>query len=193
VAARGGWRRSVLRNVADATRVIISGVALARLGANGLEQALNPLVAATVAWGVRPLRAAPAMDALFVVLLTVDSLLVTTGAMERIDRQDTFGHLVLSAAIAPIVLAAGESTGRLNRLAVRGPVALTAALVATILLLGVVWEAFELLADSVIGSDMSLGRADTIHDLVCDAVGATIGSILTVAYWERARDSRPRA
>ncbi len=193
MAARGGWRRSVLRNVADATRVIISGVALARLGANGLEQALNPLVAATVAWGVRPLRAAPAMDALFVVLLTVDSLLVTTGAMERIDRQDTFGHLVLSAAIAPIVLAAGESTGRLNRLAVRGPVALTAALVATILLLGVVWEAFELLADSVIGSDMSLGRADTIHDLVCDAVGATIGSILTVAYWERARDSRPRA
>ena len=174
-------------------RVILSGVALARLGANGLEQALNPLVAATVAWGVRPLRAAPAMDALFVVLLTVDSLLVTTGAMERIDRQDTFGHLVLSAAIAPIVLTAGESTGRLNRLAIRGPVALTAALVATILLLGVVWEAFELLADSVIGSNMSLGRADTIHDLVCDAVGATIGSVLTVAYWERARDSRPRA
>ena len=180
MAEREAPRRSFLRNVADATRLIITGVALVRLAAFGLEQALNPLAAASVSWGVRLLRPAPAIDALFVVLLTLDSLLVISGAMDELDRQDTFGHLVLSAAIAPIVLTAGERTGLLDRLGVRAPVALAALLVGTILALGVVWELVEWLADYTVGSDMSLGRADTVHDLLWDAVGATLGSILAV-------------
>lgn len=197
MAAREGSRRSFLRNVADATRVMISGVALVHLNTVGFERALNPLVATAVAWAVRPVRVAPAADALFVVLLSVDSVLVATGVMERIDPQDTFGHLVLSAAIAPIVLAAGDSVGALNRLAARGPLALTAVLAGAIFGLGAGWELFELLADSLVGSNMSLGRADTVHDLVCDAVGATFGSTLAVALSRKRPqllgDSRPRA
>jgi hypothetical protein len=176
---------------------MISGGALVHLNAVGFERAFNPLVATAVAWAVRPVRVAPGADALFVVLLSVDSLLVATGVMDRIDRQDTFGHLVLSAAIAPIVLAAGESFGALNRLAARAPLALTAVLAGTIFGLGVGWELFEWLADSLVGSNMSLGRADTIHDLVCDAVGATFGSTLAVAFYstrpQPPGDSRPRA
>ena len=101
--------------------------------------------------------------------------------MARLDVQDTFGHFVLSAAIAPIVLAAGESVGSFHRLAGRGPVALTVALTAAIFTLGVAWEFCEALADAVLGSNMSIDRADTIHDLVCDAAGAVCGAILAVA------------
>ena len=68
---------------------------------------------------------------------------------------------------------------------------LTAALTAAVFTLGVGWELCEALADAVLGSNMSIDRADTIHDLVCDAIGAACGAILAVALSRNPPQLRP--
>jgi hypothetical protein len=157
----------------------------------GLREAIALVLMALVAWAVRLADAPPLADLVFVVLLGIDAALTTAGVMARLDVQDTFGHVVLPAAIAPIVLAAGQPTRLFGRLAARGPVALTAAVAGTVFMLGVAWEICEALADAVLGSNMSIDRADTIHDLVCDAIGATFGAILAVALSRNPPQLRP--
>lgn len=50
---------------------------------------------------------------------------------------------------------------------------------------GALWEVFEYASDAAFGSDLSMGNADTVGDLLADAAGALAGGALMVLWAER--------
>jgi hypothetical protein len=50
------------------------------------------------------------------------------------------------------------------------------------LAIGAVWEIVEWSSDRILGSQLSLGNADTIGDLVADGLGALLGALLLVVW-----------
>ena len=49
---------------------------------------------------------------------------------------------------------------------------------------GGLWEIFEYASDSLFGSELQLGNADTVGDLIADSLGSLCGALLLVA-WTR--------
>ena len=47
---------------------------------------------------------------------------------------------------------------------------------------GGVWEVFEYASDGIFGSQLSLGNADTVGDLIADSAGSFVGAGLLTAY-----------
>src|SRR4051812_40988508 len=119
------------------------------------------LMAAT-AVAARAVRAPAWSDLLFVTLLTADAWLTMLGAFSDFDRNDVVGHLLLSAAVTPLLF----------HLMRRGPLVAALATVA----LGAAWEVVEAASDRLIGTNMSLGAADTLGDLAADALGASVAA-----------------
>jgi hypothetical protein len=90
------------------------------------------------------------------VLVAVDSWLTALGAFDGFNHGDHAGHLILAAAVAPVLfaLACRFRSSSLESLA---PLAVGSLAVAMTFALGLMWEALELFSDSPIGTDMSLG------------------------------------
>jgi hypothetical protein len=47
---------------------------------------------------------------------------------------------------------------------------------------GGLWEIFEYASDSLLGSELQLGNADTVGDLIADSIGSACGALMLVAY-----------
>lgn len=168
-------RTTALRAAADALRLslVVGGIVLVATG--GVAEGWGVLLAAFTACVVRIVRPPPAVDLAFLSLLSVDVWLTQAGAFEEFNRSDHVGHMLLSAAVMPILFhaigrygLAGDAT-RSRRLAL--------AALGTILL-GIAWELVELASDAVLGTDMSLTRADSIGDVLADAAGAVLALIV---------------
>lgn len=191
--------RTVSR-LADLLRAsLVAGVpALALAGEP--KAALGMAAIAATALVLRIAPAPPAAHLVFVALLSADAWLTTTGLMARIDRDDTAGHLLLTAAVTPLVFHLGVRAGVLAapRPGRAAALAAGAGALALTLALGVGWELFEGASDALLGTDMALGYADTLGDLAADVGGGLLGAATLAATLRPrrrapARASRPSA
>jgi hypothetical protein len=97
------------------------------------------------------------------------------GLFERIFWIDKALHAFTGFAVTLPVLCLLR--GRLNDAASRYPWVTVAASVSFGLAIGLAWEAMEWLGDSLYGLDLIKGAADTVTDLVMDALGAAAAGI----------------
>jgi uncharacterized membrane protein YjdF len=176
---------------ADAVRVVLALATLTSLVLGDVEATLTFALVALPAIAVRFVGAPPLADLCFVALAGLDAALHVAGAFQDFNRNDTFGHFVLPAAVAPIVWTALRRAG--VRIEAARPWIATATaqvlVVAVIVALGAVWELVEWGCDVLFGTDLSPGYTDMVHDLGMDTAGATLGALLFV----RARPPAPPA
>jgi hypothetical protein len=153
-----------VRRIADLLRLslVVGAVRFLVIGEPRLAWAMGLM--AVTALAVRAVRAPAWSDLLFVALLTADAWLTMLGAFSDFNRNDTAGHLLLCAAVTPLLF----------HLLRRGPLAAAAGTVAV----GAAWEVVEAASDALIGTNMSLGAADTLGDLAADALGAGLAAAL---------------
>jgi Predicted membrane protein (DUF2238) len=175
-----------LRLVADLLRLsLVLGPAILLLV--GREEGVWSMTLVAVAAVVLRWARAPAgVDLLFVALLAVDAWLTSLGAFQDFNRNDHVGHFLLPAAVAPVLfhLAVRAGVARDDAPAWRAG-ALAAALTIA---LGTLWEVVEWASDEVLGTEMSLGYADTLGDLLADAGGAVAGGLLLALTRRRVRE-----
>ena len=114
---------------------------------------------------------------MFLVPLAVDVWLTATGVMARLDREDTVGHLVLPAAVTPLLFHLAVRAGILAppRTTRAGLAAAALAAAAMTVRAGTAYELVEAGCDAAFGTNMSLGYHDTILDLTADVCGAVLG------------------
>ncbi|HLV64413.1 MAG TPA: hypothetical protein VKY73_01315 [Polyangiaceae bacterium] len=86
---------------------------------------------------------------------------------------DDLAHGLTSFALA---LALGAHVSGTLARSPSTPGALRALVVAAVLCVGAAWEVFEWTHDRLFASTMVHGTADTVRDLVADAVGAVVGT-----------------
>ncbi len=153
-----------MRRIADLLRLSLVAGALrfVAIGEPKLAWAMG-LMAAT-ALAARAIRAPAWADLLFAALLAADAWLTMLGAFSDFNRNDVAGHLLLSAAVTPLLF----------HLLGRRPIAAAAATIA----LGAAWEVVEAASDHLLGTNMSLSAADTLGDLAADAIGASVAAAL---------------
>ncbi len=162
-----------LRRWADGLRIALGGTVVVLAVAGRPGAAVGVALIAATALAARAARAPAAVEATFVTLLALDVALTVSGLMARIDRHDTLGHLLLTAAVTPVLAA----VIRLHAVEAARPTpetAVLAGLAAVGLALG--WEAVEWSSDVLLGTNMSLGAMDTGRDLLSGLVGAAIGT-----------------
>ena len=167
---------------ADAVRVVLALATLASLVLGDVEATLTFGLVAVPAVAVRFVGAPPLADLCFVALAGLDAALHVAGAFQEFNRNDTFGHFVLPAAVAPIVWTALRRAG--VRIEAARPWIATATaqvlVVAVIVAMGAVWELVEWACDVLFATDLSPGYTDMIHDLGMDTLGSTLGALLFV-------------
>lgn len=147
-AASSGWRARSLRSWTDAVCLALWATA-GGIAIGGQPSAAIPLVLiSTTATAARFARASAAVESAFVTLLAVDAWLTCSGLMAKIDRQDVAGHLILTAAVTPVLAAAIRKTFPRLPHSVRW--AAVVGLVTGSLALG--WEVVEACFDSLLGT-----------------------------------------
>jgi hypothetical protein len=169
-------REPLLRRSADIVRIALCTTVGWLLIDDRAPAAYSLALISLTAIATRRARASALAEVVFVTLLAVDGWLTCSGLMARIDQHDRAGHFLLTIAVTPILAAAITHYARCASRSVR----LTAGLatLATITLV-VAWEAAEWFSDSLLLTNMSLGAADTKHDLISGLAGATFGAALT--------------
>jgi hypothetical protein len=154
------------------SRALGAGAVLALLaGAPALALKLA-LVLAPIAVA-RRVGADERLVAALAAAIAVETVSTLVGLYDAVAWWDVLAHTVLPALMTGVALATIERvTGPLT------PRRAALAAFAGVVALGVAWEAVERLADVLLGSDFSLGRADTLLDLVCDVAGAAGGALV---------------
>jgi hypothetical protein len=107
---------------------------------------------------------------LFAGAISVDTSLTAGGVFDSFNRGDHAGHLVLTALL--LLLLAGTIPIADSS---RARAAVTVVVIGVAL--GSVWELLELASDHWLGTDMSLGLADSAGDLVADFAGAVLAAL----------------
>jgi uncharacterized membrane protein YjdF len=109
-----------------------------------------------------------------------------TGLYDAVPWYDNLVHFLVPLLGAPVVYVA---LARLDVLPdpkdethARHYVGIFVVTLALGLAIGAVWEIAEYFSDRVLGSQLSLGNADTVGDLLADGLGAVLGAALLVAW-----------
>jgi hypothetical protein len=158
----------VLTRFADLTRagLVCAAAALLVSGDGAVAVKVVLLLPATLAsrlLGVRPL-----LDLVFTVALATEaaaSVLATHGLIHWDDR---IPHLVLPLLSGAVVYAALQRTQVPHR-----PTAAGLVTGAAVLAIAALWEVVEWGVDATLGTNFSMGTADTVGDLSADALAAT--------------------
>jgi hypothetical protein len=166
--------------VADAIRASFPLGALAMLALGRPASALGLTIVSVTVLVLRRAPAPTVAHLVFLVPLAVDVWLTATGAMARLDREDTVGHVILPAAVTPLLFHLAVHAGVLAppRAARAGLAAAAVGAAALTVALGSAYELVEAGCDAVFGTNMSLGYHDTVLDLAADACGAVLGGAL---------------
>ncbi|WP_205697769.1 hypothetical protein [Conexibacter sp. SYSU D00693] len=184
--------RAGLRGPLGAARLVplLACVAWVVRGDWGGAVTLGALAVALVAVGA--LRPPRGLDLAFVGVVLLPTAVELLGLYDRLSWIDSAIHALVPAVLAPLayVLLAragalpwpGEPPGRW------ATVLLCVALGAAT---GALWELLEWTADSVTGSRLQEGLADTNRDLLADAAGSLLGAVV-LALRPPARGSSPR-
>ena len=128
------------------------------------------------------------LDLAFVSALWLQSLTEAFGLYDSLSWVDRVIHVVFPLLCSPVLYVA------LARLDVvpdpkdstdtRHLVGVGVVTFALGLAVGAVWEVYEMSSDALLGTELSESNADTVGDLVADAVGAGLGALLLVQ-WTR--------
>jgi hypothetical protein len=168
------------RAAADLVRVGLVAAAVAFLAGGDGPAALKTALVLPPAVAGRLARVPPGFDLVFVLALTVEAVGTGLGADGWFGQGDLASHLVIAFLSAPIayglVVRLREGDARSAPFGRSVGAGLVTALV--VLALGAMWEVVEYVADGLVGTDYSQGRADTLSDLVADAVAAALGGAL---------------
>ncbi len=175
-----------MRLLADLVRVGLVAAAAAFLVAGDESAALKTALVLMPALVGRLARVPAFFDLLFVLALAAEAIGSGLGAYDWIGAGDVGAHLAIPFLSAPVVY---QVLARLG--AIRTPdddspppslAGLGIATAAGVLAIGAVWELVEWGADAALGTDYSPGYADTLSDLLADAVAAVLGGILVVLW-----------
>lgn len=118
--------------------------------------------------------------ALFVLALTA-AVLISTALLDLVGRSpavSVVSHLIISGLLAwglaePVWSRLGGSGQRGDRQAVL-------TLVGVVLVVGLFWEIGEYIADSALGTSLSIGVVDSLADFAADGIGALVGAVATI-------------
>jgi hypothetical protein len=143
-------------------------------------------VAALAVLAARLVNLPRVYDLSFVLTMLLTGWGEATGLYDRIPWYDNLVHFLVPLLGAPVVYIA------LARLDVlpdprdethgRHYVGIFVVTLALGLAIGAVWEIVEYFSDRMLGSQLSLGNADTVGDLVADGLGAVAGAALLVVW-----------
>jgi len=170
------------QRVADGLRLsLVAGVGVLPLIGRG-DDVWGMVYVAVGAAILRLARAPAGLDLAFVSLLAADAWLTALGAFDEFNNNDRIGHLLLPAAVTPVLAHLAARIG----IAASGPLAAGVSAASLTIALGTVWELVEYGSDELLGTEMSLSLADTTGDLAADVAGALAGAVLVVAVDRRA-------
>ena len=173
LSAQEGVARSRGTVCADAVRAGIACAAAAFLATGDGDLAVKALLLLAASAAGRLVSPPPAFDLIFSLALAVELAGTALGVFGVIVWNDTPSHIVLPLLSAPILYAALLRLAPLER-----PVQAALCTAGAVLVLGLVWELVEWVADLVLATDFSQGREDTLGDLINDAVAAAAGGAL---------------
>jgi len=118
----------------------------------------------------------PSTYAIVSLAMTVD-VLGTAGHMyERVDFYDKIVHLMGTGALTAVVHDVFEYRGWGRKL--RRPNALAAIAVVIGMLVGGIWELYEMFGDVIFATARSGGAKDTTYDVLFDSIGAVSAAIV---------------
>ena len=185
--------RPTADRAADLVRATFPLGALALLALGRPGSALGLAIMTVTVLVLRRAPAPAAAHLVFLVPLAIDVWLTATGAMARLDREDTVGHVILPAAVTPLLFHLAVHAGVLAppRATRAGLVAAGVGAAALTVALGSAYELVEAACDAVVGTNMSLGYHDTILDLTADACGAALGGLLVARGLRHGARARP--
>jgi hypothetical protein len=166
------------RALADMVRVGIAGIAVGFLVAGDESAALKALLVLAPTIASRLVRPPAAFDLLFAVILAVEALGTGVGLYDRVGWPDGGSHLLIPFVSAPIVY---QAFVRLHATTPpeepRAATGTGVVVAAGVLALGALWELVEWGADDLFRTNYSQGYADTLSDLLADAVAASAGGV----------------
>ncbi|WP_370616781.1 hypothetical protein [Mumia sp. Pv 4-285] len=181
----GDWT-PLVRDGIDVLRlglVLATGAALV-LGDSGAALALG--FAAALALLARVVNLPRMYDLGFVLVLTLHATGESLGWYDSLEWFDRVVHVVLPCLVAPVLYIG------LARLEVlpdprddthpRHYVGIAVVAFCLGMAVGGLWEIVEFSSDGVLDTALSEGNADTVGDLVADAVGSLVGAVLLVAW-----------
>jgi hypothetical protein len=174
--------------VADLVRIGLVAAAGTFLAAGDGPAALKAALLVPPAVAGRLARVPAGFDLVFVLALAVEAVGTGLGADGWFGQGDLASHLVIAFLSAPIVfgLVVRFRTGEARSARFAGSTGAGLVTAIIVLALGAMWEVVEYAADGLLGTDYSQGRADTVSDLVADAVAGTLGGALVVRELEHA-------
>jgi hypothetical protein len=165
-----------MRRAADALRVGLLCAAAAALTAGDTVVAAKVLLILPAVAVPRLFAVHPALDLLFSSALAVEALGSGLAAHELIGWGDRGSHLVLPLLCGLVIYDALRP-----RLASKRPLAAGTATGLAVFAVGALWEVVEWLADALLDTNFSMGRADTVGDISADTVAAAGAGVLAAA------------
>ena len=164
----------------------IGGSAVLALARGDVAQFITLSVLTAGALVVVPFNVAPAFECALLLVLAVQAVARLLGLPVEVTHWDAGAHFVTSAAATPVAYLMLTRIGlTFDPRKLRGP-ALAFGLLLIAggcgLSLGAAWELFEWAADETVGTNYSIGYADTITDLVADVLGSAAGAVGLLLY-----------
>jgi hypothetical protein len=181
----GDWSPWV-RDPIDVLRLTFPAGAVAYLVAGDTKGSAVLAVATLAVLTARIVNLPRVYDLCFVLAMLLSGWGEASGLYDAVPWYDNLVHFSVPLLGAPVVYIA------LARLDVlpdpkdethgRHYIGIFVVTLALGLAIGAVWEIVEFSSDRVLGSQLSLGNADTVGDLVADGFGAVVGAGLLVVW-----------
>jgi hypothetical protein len=181
----GDWT-PLIRDGIDVLRLVLLLATCAALVAGNAGGALALGLAAALAVLARVVNLPRAYDLGFVLVLTLHAVGEALGWYDSLTWFDRVVHVVLPCLVAPVlyiglarleVLPDPRDDTHARHYTGMGIVAFCLGMAV-----GGLWEIVEFTSDGTLDTALSEGNADTVGDLLADAVGSLLGALLLVAW-----------
>lgn len=176
----------MVRDGIDVLRLLLVAATVVALVLGEVGGALALGFAAVLALLARVINLPRAYDLGFVLVLTLHALGEALGWYDSLGWFDRVVHVVLPCLVAPVLFI---GLARLEVLpdprddaTIRHYVGMAIVTFCLGMAVGGLWEIVEYASDGTLDTALSEGNADTVGDLVADAVGSLLGALLLVAW-----------
>ena len=181
----GDWSRTV-RDPLDLLRATFFVGALVFLALGEMKGVANLLVGGIALLVARAVDLPRLYDLGFTIAMILTGWGEALGLYDAWKSYDNVVHFIvpmLTSQVAYIALARIEILPDLrDEFSPRHLLGIFVITTALGIAIGGVWELFEWTSDELLGSNLSMGNADTVTDLACDTAGALTGGALLAAW-----------